>query len=388
MNAKKKDIMDSHASNNILHVESQLKDKGFSYPIHIGESLLDNAELFKTSLNNASGVIIISDETVMPLFGKDLERNLSEIGVNILTKCILPSGEKAKSYAELEKTLARCLDAQMDRQTMIIALGGGVVGDHAGFAAAILMRGLRFIQIPTTLLGMVDSSVGGKTGINMPQGKNLVGAFHQPDAVLIDLSVLQSLSEREFWAGYAEVIKYALINDAKFFTYLNDHIEQIKKRDLNVLNVIVKACCKNKADIVAIDEKEHGVRALLNLGHTFGHALEAENNYAPSLLHGEAVAIGCILAFEFSAELGLCDISQVSDVKEHLKAVGLPTQIKDVPSLQGLTAERMVSHMYKDKKVSHGALRLILAKGIGQSFIADDVADKKLMAFFLAKLNN
>lgn len=368
-----------------LTVQNANTPEGFSYPIIIDADIKTHITHFLAKNPDISKIAFIVDEALMTLWGQDFIHGLSEIITCPFMMHSLPSGEHAKSFAELEKTLSKCLDFGLDRQSLIIALGGGVVGDHAGFAASVLMRGIDFIQIPTTLLAMVDSSVGGKTGINMPQGKNLVGAFHQPKAVFINPEFLKTLSDRDYFSGYAETLKYSLINDAPMFDWLNQTIEQIKSRDIATLQSIIYKCCAHKVHIVAEDEREGGVRALLNLGHTFGHALESYNNYDPSLTHGEAVAIGMMLAFEYSEFVGLCPKSEVEQLSDHLKKMGLPTAHNEFKSLSNLSADQMLELMRKDKKTKNGRLRLILTKGIGQSFIAEDVYEDHLREFLKLK---
>jgi 3-dehydroquinate synthase len=358
-----------------------LENKDFSYPIYVHEdALLSVGDFVKQAISEKkySGCIIIADENVSKLYAGRLKGDLGE---SLKLEIKLPAGETTKSITHLEKICEQILASGIDRQTLIVALGGGVIGDLAGFAASILLRGIPFIQVPTSLLAMVDSSVGGKTGINSAAGKNLIGSFYQPEAVFIDTAVLNTLPKREFKAGYAEVVKYAFINDAKFFAWLEDNKEKIFALEPQAITHMITTCCQHKADIVAADEKEHGARALLNLGHTFGHALEAENNYGPELLHGEAVAIGMVMAFDFSAHLGICSAVDAEKVKTHIDRVGLPTKVRDIKSLRGLNAEKMISLMFKDKKVKLGRLRLILAHAIGESFVADEVKLDELQVF-------
>ena len=260
----------------------------------------------------------------------------------------------------------------MERRDIVVALGGGVIGDLVGFAAAVLRRGVRFVQIPTSLLAQVDSSVGGKTGINVRQGKNLIGAFHQPALVLADTDVLATLTERDFLAGYGEVVKYGLLGDAAFFDWLDENGPALKSGDMAARIAAVTKSVQMKADIVARDETEQGDRALLNLGHTFCHALEAATGYSNRLLHGEGVAIGCALAFELSARLGLCSQEEPSRVREHLKRMGMKTDLSDIPG-DLPDSEALIELMAQDKKVLDGKLRFILARGIGQAFVTSDV---------------
>ncbi|HBM87847.1 MAG TPA: 3-dehydroquinate synthase, partial [Rhodobiaceae bacterium] len=293
---------------------------------------------------------------------------------------ILPAGEKTKNFDQLQSLLSDLLDAGVERGDLIIALGGGVIGDLTGFAASVLRRGVDFAQIPTSLLAQVDSSVGGKTGINVPQGKNLVGAFHQPRLVLADISALKTLPPRELRAGYAEVVKYGLIDDAPFFNWLEANVEKLMAGDPQALTQAIVKSCQSKARIVAQDEREGGVRALLNLGHTFGHALEAATGFSDRLIHGEGVAIGMGLAFSLSAKLGLCSGQDAIRAVRHLEAAGLPTKLSDIPGdLPG--PERLIELMGQDKKVIDGTLTFILAKGIGSAFITRDVSSNDLLDF-------
>ena len=286
---------------------------------------------------------------------------------------VLPPGEQTKGFPHLIKLVAQLLAAGIDRRTMLIALGGGVIGDIAGFAAAITLRGLDFIQIPTTLLAQVDSSVGGKTGINSGHGKNLIGAFHQPRLVLADIAALDSLPRREILAGYAEIVKYGLINDPEFFAWCEANGKALVDGNRNVRRYAVSYSCTTKANFVAEDECEGGKRTLLNLGHTFAHALESEAQYDNRLLHGEAVAIGCVLAFKLSARLGLCSERDGERVSKHLLSVGLPVSLAAVADATW-TVQRLVGHMIKDKKVVDGNLVFVLARRIGDTFICHEAS--------------
>jgi 3-dehydroquinate synthase len=293
---------------------------------------------------------------------------------------VLPAGEQTKDIAHFEKLLNEILGRGIERDTSLLALGGGVVGDITGFAAACALRGIDFVQAPTTLLAQVDSSVGGKTGINSPHGKNLIGAFHQPRLVLADSRVLRTLPRREMLAGYAEVVKYGLIAEETFFAWLEGHGADLIDGDPAIIRHAVVASCKAKAAIVAEDEKERGARALLNLGHTFGHALEAETGFGGTLLHGEAVAIGMAMAFDMSVRLGLCPVEDAARVRRHLGAVGLPTGTNFTNSIVW-SPKRLIGHMAKDKKVTGGQLTFILARGIGKAFVTRDVPEGELAAF-------
>jgi 3-dehydroquinate synthase len=286
----------------------------------------------------------------------------------------LPAGESTKSFAQLENLLAQLFEAKLERGDTIIALGGGVIGDLTGFAASIFRRGIDYIQIPTTLLAQVDSSVGGKTAINTAFGKNLIGTFHQPKLVLADMATLDTLPQRQMLAGYAEVVKYGLINDARFFYWLGDNNERMLARDSQALQHAIALSCRAKATIVAEDEREGGRRALLNLGHTFGHALEAETGFSDKLLHGEGVAMGMVMAFELSAKLGLCDDSVASIVKSHLDHIGLMTRPGQIAGAN-FDAETLLGHMMQDKKVKEGEITFVVAAGIGQACLQSGVSD-------------
>ena len=361
-----------------------------SYDIHVGRGLLARAgELFAPILKQRR-VFIVTDSTVAPLYLAPLTASLKAAGIRA-DHVIVPAGETSKDFAHLEKVLDAMLAAKCERGTMIVALGGGVVGDLTGFAAAVLLRGVDFIQVPTTLLSQVDSSVGGKTGINTAAGKNLVGAFHQPKLVLADTDVLGTLPRRELLAGYAEVAKYGLLGDAKFWTWLESNGAAALAGGDNAhsfLRHCIVTSCEAKARIVAADEKESGERALLNLGHTFGHAFEAEIGYGGELLHGEAVAIGMVMAFDMSARLGFAPAADAQRIRAHFTAVGLPT----TPPKQGprgaITAAMLMEHMTHDKKMKDGALTFVLARGIGQAFLTNDVPAAKLEEMLKAALNN
>jgi 3-dehydroquinate synthase len=354
-----------------------------AYDILIGRGLLAEAGALIAALG-ARRAAIVSDETVAALYADRLIASLAERGVGS-TMIAVPPGEASKSYEGLARVCDAVLAARVERGDLVVALGGGVVGDLAGFAAAIVRRGVRLVQIPTTLLAQVDSSVGGKTGINSRHGKNLVGAFHQPSLVIADTSALDTLAPRELKAGYAEVVKYGLIDDAAFFAWCEDNwfgvISGGPERDFAVAR-----SCEAKAAMVARDEREDGDRALLNLGHTFAHALERAAGYdAARLVHGEAVAIGLALAFRFSQRLDLCSRQDANRVEDHLNEVGLPTRLQDVPGGCG-SAEWLLDAMAQDKKVKDGALTFILARGIGQSFIARAVPADTVRKFLVGEL--
>lgn len=352
-----------------------------SYDVRIGAGLIDRAGDQIAPLLARPRAAIVTDEHVAALHLPRLAAALDRAGI-AATALALPAGEASKSWDQLGRTVEWLLAERVERADIVIALGGGVIGDLAGFAAAILRRGVRFVQIPTTLLAQVDSSVGGKTGINSPQGKNLIGAFHQPALVLADTDVLASLPERDFRAGYGEVVKYGLLGDAGFFEWLELNGPRLRT-DPAALQHAVAHCVAMKAGIVARDETEQGERALLNLGHTFGHALESATGYSGRLLHGEGVAIGCALAFDLSARLGLCSQEDPGRVTAHLTAMGMPRALTDVPGeLPGNAA--LIALMGQDKKVVAGRLRLILARGIGRAFVADDVPPAAIEATLAA----
>jgi len=363
--------------NNSVHVDLA----GRSYDIVIGQGLLAQAGISLAPHFKRKFAAIVTDVNVAKFHLAPLVMALEREGFTTKT-VILPAGEKTKSYAHLAETCDALLAAGVERKDVVIALGGGVIGDLTGFASAILRRGVNFIQIPTSLLAQVDSSVGGKTGINSSHGKNLIGAFHQPAAVLIDLDVLQSLPQRQRAAGYAEVVKYGLLGDANFYGWLDQNVEAILSGDNAATARAVKTSCEMKARIVAEDETETGVRALLNLGHTFGHALEAATGYSDVLLHGEAVAIGMVQAFGFSEMLGICEQGLSRKVADHLRRAGLPTHVSDI-HLKLPPADAMVKLMYQDKKAEGGKLTFILAKSIGETFIAKGVDEAKVLAFLV-----
>jgi 3-dehydroquinate synthase len=341
-----------------------------AYEIHVGPGLLAQAGALLSP--GARGVLpIVTDEHVAPLHLKTLQDSLEASGLRSKA-IILPPGEGTKSFAGLERVCGELLDMGIDRSGLVVALGGGVIGDLTGFAAGVLKRGVSFAQVPTTLLSQVDSSVGGKTAINARQGKNLVGLFHQPRIVIADTALLGTLPRRELLAGYAEVVKYGALGDADFFDWLEASAAAALAGDSAALVHAVAQSCRMKAAIVARDEREIGERALLNLGHTFGHALEAATGFSDRLLHGEGVAIGMALAFRLSHKLGLCPGQDAERLSRHLKAVGLPSSIADIPGPRA-SADELLAHMAHDKKVADGKLTFILVKGIGQAFITREV---------------
>ncbi len=347
-----------------------------SYPIHIGPGLLDRAGELIRPVMRGSNVLVVTDDRVAPLYLERVERSLAAAGATPM-HTVMPAGEKTKDFPHLEALLDAMLAARTERGALVVALGGGVVGDLTGFAAAILLRGVDFVQIPTTLLAQVDSSVGGKTGINTRHGKNLIGAFHQPRLVLADTGALDTLDRRQMLAGYAEVVKYGVIDDAAFFAWLENNGARLIEGDPEARRQAVAVSCRAKARIVAADEREGGVRALLNLGHTFGHALEAECGFSDEMLHGEAVAIGMVMALRLSARLGLAPADDAERLKRHLEAVGLPAAL---PGGRLWEIPRLLHHMEGDKKVKDGKATFVLARGIGQSFLTREVPQADLIA--------
>lgn len=355
-----------------------------AYDILIGPGLLARAGGEITTRLKGRRAAIVTDENVAPLYLEALMDGLQTDGIEAVS-LTLPAGEKTKSIEHLATVCDMVLAARIERNDAVIALGGGVIGDLAGFAAGIVRRGVRFVQIPTSLLAQVDSSVGGKTGINTRHGKNLLGVFHQPDLVLADTAALDTLSPREFRAGYAEVAKYGLIDNPVFFEWLEKNWQSMFAGGPERIEAIAVSC-QSKADVVVEDERETGRRALLNLGHTFGHALEAATEYdSRRLVHGEGVAIGMVLAHQFSSRLNLASMDDARRVEAHLKAVGLPTNISDIPGdMPG--ADVLLDAIMQDKKVKGGKLTFILTHGIGQSFIADDVPSSEVLSFLKEKL--
>ena len=353
-----------------------------AYPVLIGQGLLAQAgELIRPLLKRAR-TAVVTDETVAGLHGQTLAASLQAAGIET-PLIVLPPGEETKSFAHLAELSGRLLDLKLDRGDLIVALGGGVIGDLAGFAASIYKRGIGFIQVPTTLLAQVDSSVGGKTAIDTPQGKNLIGAFHQPRLVLADLDVLSTLPGRQMRAGYAEVIKYGLLGDFGFFEWLERHGSEALGREPEALGRAVARSVEMKAEIVAEDETEtSGRRALLNLGHTFGHAFEAETGFGDMLLHGEGVALGCAMAFRFSSRLGLCSGQDAERASAAIAAAGLPTRIGEIPA-GPFAADALVDHMAQDKKAEGGRLTFILAHGVGDAFVAKDVDAGEVRRFLI-----
>jgi 3-dehydroquinate synthase len=356
---------------------------GRAYEIAIGRGLLPGLGARLQALRPMAGAAIVTDENVAHHHLASAVGALESVGMRC-ARIIVPPGEATKRMAVFEDVCDRLLESRIGRSDLVVALGGGVIGDLSGFAAATVRRGLDFVQVPTSLLAQVDSSVGGKTAINSRHGKNLIGVFHQPILVLADTALLDTLSPREFRAGYAELVKHPLINDEPHFAWLESNWPEIfsggPARDL-----AIAASCRTKATIVARDERETGDRQLLNLGHTFGHALEAGAGFSDRLLHGEAIAIGMVLAFSFSVRLGLASATDADRMRRHLTAVGLPTQLSQIPG--GLPdVDTLMALIAQDKKIKRGELTFILTRGIGQAFIAPDVEAAEVRAFLAEKL--
>ncbi|KKZ88525.1 3-dehydroquinate synthase [Rhizobium phaseoli] len=354
-----------------------------AYDILIGPGLIARAGAEIALRLKGRKAAVITDENVAPLYLDALVASLDAAGI-ASAAVVLPAGEKTKSFEHLMTACDKVLEARVERNDCVIALGGGVIGDLSGFAAGIVRRGVRFVQVPTSLLAQVDSSVGGKTGINSRHGKNLIGVFHQPDLVLADTDALNTLSEREFRAGYAEVAKYGLIDKPDFFAWLEANWKAVFTGGAARIEAIATSC-QAKADVVVADERENGQRALLNLGHTFGHALEAATAYdSRRLVHGEGVSIGMVLAHEFSARMNLASPDDARRVERHLQAVGLPTRMAEIPG-DLPPAEVLMDAIAQDKKVKGGKLTFILTRGIGQSFVADDVPASEVISFLREK---
>lgn len=368
------------ANETIRHQSVRVDLADRSYDIIIGKGVLDQAGKRIATLAPGTRAVIVSDTNVAPLYMEPMQASLSAAGIENFS-AIVPAGEASKSWQGVETVTNAILGGRLERGDLVIALGGGVIGDLAGFAAAITRRGMRFVQAPTSLLAQVDSSVGGKTGINTSHGKNLIGSFHQPILVLADTATLDTLAQREVKAGYAETVKYGLIDDADFFEWLEVNGQSLLDGNDETRGQAIARSCAAKARVVAADEREDGRRALLNLGHTFGHALEVLCGYdARKLVHGEGVAIGMVLAHRFSHHLGHCSGQDVERMIRHMTSLGLPTQMRDIDGFAP-TIDELVDAMMQDKKVSRGSLTFILTRGIGQSFIARDVPEDEVRAF-------
>jgi len=369
-----------------ITVDVALGDR--AYDIVIGRGVLSSLGARVAALRPGVRTAIVTDRTVAKHWLEPAERSLAEAGIPT-SRIIVEEGEVSKTYAGLEKVSEALIAARIERNDLVIALGGGVVGDLAGFAAAILRRGVDFVQVPTSLLAQVDSSVGGKTGINSPQGKNLLGAFHQPVLVIADTSVLDTLSPRQFRAGYAEVAKYGVLGDEAFFSWLEANHADIFSGGAAREHAIATSC-RAKAAIVSRDERENGERALLNLGHTFGHALEAATGFSDRLFHGEGVSVGMVLAAEFSAKLGMISQGDAARVERHLASVGLPTHLQDIAGFaqEGLAdADALMALMAQDKKVKRGKLTFILLQAVGRAVVANDVEPALVRDFLQQKLS-
>jgi 3-dehydroquinate synthase len=358
---------------------------GREYNIRVGQGLIASAGSEIAPLLRRKKVAVVTDENVGALHLETLRAGLEAEGIS-MTALTLPAGEGTKSWPHFTRTVEWLLSEQVERRDVVVALGGGVIGDLVGFAAAVLRRGVRFVQIPTSLLAQVDSSVGGKTGINTPHGKNLVGAFHQPSLVLADTDALGTLTQRDFLAGYGEVVKYGLLGDANFFEWLEKNAPKMAAGDVEARIYAVKRSVEMKAEIVLRDETEQGDRALLNLGHTFCHAFEAATGYSDRLLHGEGVAIGCALAFELSSRLGLCPQEDPSRLRQHLRDMGTKVDLADIPG-DLPDADKLLDLMGQDKKVIDGQLRFILARGIGEAFVTSDVSRDKVRTLLQESLD-
>lgn len=355
-----------------------------SYDVLIGPGLLDEVGRAAAALGPKAKCVIVTDANVAKHYLSTLEASLKAEG-RLRGSVVVPAGEASKSFSQLEPLCGKLLELGLERGDFVVALGGGVIGDLAGFAAGIVRRGVKFIQVPTSLLAQVDSSVGGKTGINTAHGKNLVGMFHQPSLVVADFGTLKTLPDRQMRAGYAEVAKCGLLGDAAFFTWLENNCQRLFAFDSDALTTAIETAVKAKADVVRKDELEHGERALLNLGHTFGHAFEALTGYSDKLLHGEAIAVGMCLAFRLSEKLGLAPEGCAARVAAHFSAVGLPTEIAQIPG-DTPSVETLIDLMRQDKKVRQGTLVLILARAIGEAFVTEDVAEDQLAAFLSGEL--
>ena len=363
--------MSSRAPEVMVRLAAEGSDR--SYPIHIGASLLAQGDLLRALVGDRN-VCLVTNETIAPLFQSSVLNALhdNDAASRKVTVVELPDGEAHKTLASYERILTSALEDKHERSTVFIALGGGVIGDMTGFAAASFLRGADFIQVPTTLLSQVDSSVGGKTGVNHPMGKNLIGAFHQPIGVIIDTQTLETLPDREYAAGMAEVIKYGLIADANFFDYLIGHTEALVRRDEALLADVIARCCAIKADVVKRDEREGGVRAILNFGHTFGHAIEKEQGFGV-WLHGEAVAAGMAIAARISAGRGAIEPGTVTALAGFLQAFSLPTHAPD-----GMGVDAFMSAMQGDKKVQAGKIRYVLLESLGNAFVTPGLDESEI----------
>jgi 3-dehydroquinate synthase len=362
--------------------------KSRSYDIVVGNGLLADAGNILGDVINRPRIAVVTDKNVSDLYLAEFARSMNDANIDF-TEIVLASGEQTKSFDGLIGLTDQLLSARIERGDTIVALGGGMVGDLTGFAASILRRGVQVVQMPTSLLAQVDASIGGKTGINTRHGKNLIGTFHQPVLVVTDIDFLESLPPREFLAGYAEVVKYGLLGDADFFGWLEENGKTMIAGDTAARTYAVLACARAKAEIVAGDELEMGRRALLNLGHTFGHAIEAELGYDGRIIHGEAVAIGMVMAFDLSRSLGLCSVNDVARVRSHLNGVGLRTSVKTSEGASpdnGWDVARFLDHVRQDKKVQNDELTFVLAKGIGRGVLTRRVPETAVVKLLEAEL--
>ena len=375
-------MMASRLTNEACVVRVALRER--SYDIVIGRNLVATLGGHLRSLRPRAKCAIVTDTTVAAHHLKSVEASLGAAGI-ATAHVVVPAGEASKSYAVFQEVCERIIAARIERDDLVVALGGGVIGDLAGFAAACVRRGIGYVQVPTTLLAQVDSSVGGKTGIDSPQGKNLIGAFHQPILVVADTALLDTLPARHFRAGYAEVVKYGLLGDAALFGWLEKNWREVFAGGA-AREYAIAACCRAKADIVARDERETGERALLNLGHTFGHALEAAVGFSDRLVHGEAISLGMVLAFEFSARRGLISADEVARVRAHLATVGLPTHVTEIPG-GAPRVDAMMDLIAQDKKVRRGKLTFILVRGIGRAYVANDVQAGEVRTFLAEQIS-
>ena len=359
------------------HNKLRINLKENSYDIIIEHGLLSSLGALVSQKFGKPKTFIVTDNNISVHWLKQTIESFSARG--IYPKVLeVPVGESTKSFINLEKIIDQLLESKVGRDSLLIALGGGVIGDLAGFAGAVTLRGVKVVQVPTTLLSQVDSSVGGKTGINVRQGKNLVGSFYQPILVAIDTQVLQTLPQRQLFAGYAEVVKYGLIKDCSFFEWLELNGKKVLDGDKLAQQYAIFTSCRIKAEIVEADEKEQNLRAILNFGHTFGHALEAEAGYDGNLLHGEAVSIGMVMAIELSKNLGHLSGQDAGRAVDYIRSIGLPTNINSIEGSTSWHPDRLIQHMQHDKKVSNGQLRFVLIKGIGEAYLTADVEKKEV----------
>lgn len=359
------------------HNKLRIDLKENSYDIIIEHGLLSNLGTLISQKFVKPKTFIVTDDNISVHW---LEQTIESLSAQGISPKVLevPAGENTKSFINLEKIIDQLLESKVDRGSLLIALGGGVIGDLAGFAGAVTLRGIKVVQVPTTLLSQVDSSVGGKTGINVRQGKNLVGSFYQPSLVAIDTQVLKTLPPRQLFAGYAEVVKYGLIKDCSFFDWLELNGKKVLEGDKLAQQFAIFTSCRIKAEIVEADEKEQDLRAILNFGHTFGHALEAEAGYDGNLLHGEAVSIGMVMAIELSKNLGHLSGQDAGRAVEYIRSIGLPTNINSIEGSNSWHPDGLIQHMQHDKKVSNGQLRFVLIKGIGEAYLTADVEKKQV----------